>query len=49
MLVLGAQEGLALLARTGYEGILVTRDRQVLVTQGLKERVALLSDAYTMP
>ena len=49
VLVLGAQEGLALLARTGYEGILVTRDRQVLVTQGLKERVALLSDAYTMP
>lgn len=49
VLVLGAEEGMALLKRTGYEGILVTQERQVLATDGLKGRVKLLSDAYTMP
>lgn len=46
--VLGRQEGLALLAEYGAEGVLVTTEGTVAVTPGLKERFDLTAPGYAM-
>lgn len=40
-IVLGREKALALLSRMGYDGLLITRDRQVYLTDGFAERYGL--------
>ncbi len=46
--ILGADKGLALLKSKGYGGVLVTRDKKVIITDNMKDRIEILNDNYKL-
>jgi thiamine biosynthesis lipoprotein len=46
--ILGADKGLALLKSKGYDGVLVTKDREVIVTDNMKDKIEILNNSYKL-
>ena len=46
--ILGADKGLALLKSKGYDGVLVTKDRKILITDNMKNKIEILNDKYNL-
>ncbi len=44
--VLGLEKGLQLLEKMNIDGVLITKDKQVFITDGLKSKVEILNNAY---
>jgi len=48
ILILGAEKGMKLLESKGIDGILVTSDKKILVTEKMKGNVEVLKKEYKM-
>ncbi len=46
--ILGADKGLSLLKSKGYDGVLVTKDRKVLITDNMKDKIKILNNSYKL-
>lgn len=46
--ILGADKGLSLLKSKGYDGVLVTKDKKVLITNNMKDKIDILNKDYLL-